>query len=304
MTDPVDELLHEAGARWRADQPPAPRPDVTRWRGRRWLPVAVAAGVILIAAGGVHALTKPVEPAPFGVARDPSLVVREGTSVEATGEVRANPMRFCAPAPTTAMNAGSCPFSVPVTGLDSAPDGVVRLRGIWQAGVLEVRERLDPLPEPERSSFRTPCAPPDGGWRPGQADGKALHRYVVDEHPDQFRRPWASYPDGRPGVDVLTVEVVAGDVQAAGRELKSRYSGNLCVVDAAGKPSLKDQQANHDAVIEPLRAIMWDQKNGVYALGGADTVQVDLMMLTPALAERFAQISPALELRPWLRPVD
>ncbi|MET9634267.1 hypothetical protein ABZX92_43120 [Lentzea sp. NPDC006480] len=302
MTDPVDELLHEEGARWRAEQPPAPRPDVTRWRNRRWLTVAVAAGVVLIAAGGVHAITRPAESVPFGVAEDSSLVVREGAEVEATGRITGTPMRFCAPAATSAINAGTCRFSVPVTGLDTAPDGVVRLRGVWKAGVLEVRQRLDPLPDPVRD-WGTPCAPPAGGWRSGQADGKELHSYVLDQHPEQFRRPWASFPDGQNGVDVLVVEVVAGDVQAAGRELKSRYDGNLCVVDAAGKPSLKDQKGIRDAVFEPLQAIMRDQANGVYGLGGTDTVQVDLVMLTPALAERFERISPALELRPWLRPV-
>ncbi|HEX8865666.1 MAG TPA: hypothetical protein VF821_08420 [Lentzea sp.] len=302
MTDPVDELLNEAGARWREEQPPAPRPDVTRWRRRRWLPTAVAAGVVLIAAGGVYAVTRSAEPVPFGVTKDTSLVVQDGAEVEATGRITGTPMRLCAPATTTAINVGTCPFSVPVTGLDAAPDGEVRLRGIWKAGVLEVKERLDPLPNPARD-WRTPCAPPAGGWRSGEADGKELDRYVFDEHPDHFRRPWVSSPDGKPGGDVLVVEVVAGDVQAEGRELKSRYSGNLCVVDAAGKPSLKDQKGIRDKVIEPLQALMRDRANGVYALGGTDTVQVDLVVLTPALAERFERISPALELRPWLRPV-
>lgn len=274
-----------------------------RWRSRRWLPAAVAAGVVLIAAGGVYAMTRPTEPVPFGVAQDPPLVVREGAEVEATGRITGSPMRLCAPAVTTAISSDTCPYSVPVTGLDAAPDGDVRLRGIWKAGVLEVKERLDPLPDPVRD-WRTPCAPPAGGWRSGQADGKDLDRYVLDEHPDLFRRPWASSPDGKPGGDVLVVEVVAGDVQAEGRELRSRYSGNLCVVDAAGKPSLKDQKGIRDAVNEPLLALMRDRANGVYGLGGTDTVRVDLVMLTPALAERFEQISPALELRPWLRPVD
>jgi hypothetical protein len=303
MTDPVDELLNEAGARWRAEQPSAPRPDQTRWRSRRWLP-AVAAALVLIAAGGVYAVTRPAESVPFGIGKDTSMVVREGAEVEATGLVTGTPMRLCAPATTTAINAGSCPHSVPVTGLDVAPDGEVRLRGIWRAGVLEVKERLDPLPDPVRDHAGTPCAPPAGGWRSGQADGKELHRYVLDEHPELFRRPWASYPDGPSGADVLVVEVVAGDVETAGQELRSRYSGNLCVVDAAGKPSLKDQKGIRDAVNEPLLAIMRDEANGVYGLGGTDTVQVDLVMLTPALAERFEKISPALELRPWLRPVN
>ncbi|MEV6239529.1 hypothetical protein [Lentzea sp. NPDC051838] len=304
MNDPVDELLHEAGARWREEQPVAPRPDVTRWRSRRWLPLVAAAGVVLIAAGGVYALTRPPEPLPFGVTKEKSLVVREGTEVEATGWVTGNPMRFCAPAVTTAINAGTCTHSVPITGLDVAPEGEVRLRGVWKAGVLEVKERLDPLPRPDPShDWITPCAPPAGGWRSGQTDGKELDRYVIQEHPDLFRRPWVSSPDGKAGGDILVVEVVAGDVEAEGRALRSLYSGNLCVVDAAGKPSLKDQQGIHGAVSEPLLAIMMDPANGVYASGGSDTVQVDMVMLTPALAEKFARISPALELRPWLRPV-
>ncbi len=233
----MDELPHEAGA---------------RWRSRRWRPATVAAGVVLIAAGGVYATTRPTEPVPFGVAKDPSLVVREGAEVEATGRVTGTPMRLCAPATTTAIDGDTCPYSVPVTGLDVAPDGLVRLGGVWKAGVLEVKQRLDPLPDPLRN-HGTPCAPPAGGRRSNQADGRELHRYVLDEHPELFRRPWASFPDGQAGADVLVVEVVASDVQAAGHELRSRYSGNLCVVDAAGKPSLKDQKDIRDAVNEPLR---------------------------------------------------
>src|SRR5687767_3837438 len=135
MTDPVDDLP------------------------RRWLPAAVAAGVVLIAAGGVYAVTRPDESVPFGVAEEASLVVREGAEVEATGRLSGTPMRFCAPATTTAINDGACPFSVPVTGLDAAPDGNVRLRGVWKAGVLEVKQRLDPLPDPVRD-WGAPCARP------------------------------------------------------------------------------------------------------------------------------------------------
>ena len=53
-TDEVDDLLKEAGARWRAGQPSAPEPDLDRIirpkKPRRWVvPALAAASVAAIA---------------------------------------------------------------------------------------------------------------------------------------------------------------------------------------------------------------------------------------------------------------
>ena len=60
-TDEVDDLLTRAGARWRADQPSAPEPDLDhivggRRRPRRWVPALAAASVAAIAAAALIVL--------------------------------------------------------------------------------------------------------------------------------------------------------------------------------------------------------------------------------------------------------
>src|SRR5680860_1633408 len=54
--DQLDRLLHQAGARWRDNQPPAPRVDTTPLTGSkrpRWVaPVAAAAAVAVVVSGG------------------------------------------------------------------------------------------------------------------------------------------------------------------------------------------------------------------------------------------------------------
>ncbi|TWP51841.1 hypothetical protein FKR81_13395 [Lentzea tibetensis] len=325
MNDPVDNLVNEAGT---PDRPPAEPP-----RRRRWVPLAAAAAAVLVA-GGAYLVTRPQSSGstesdrPFGFATaqagsEPAapLVVREGTEVRATGRVVAQsgkPARFCAPAPTFAIASPQhdCPFGVPVVGVDVnqlSPDGTAQLRGVWRGGVLTVAEQKPPAAAtvPSDPFGPPPCSPPSAGWEsPGEGDDKELTRYVQEQHPDRFRRPWVSYPGGVPATTmdmasaarVLVVEVVSGDPAEEGRALRSRYSGNLCVVSAPGRPSLADQESLHAKANEVLHELMRDPANGIYTSGGVDSVEVELVMVTPALQEKLAKIG-GLALRPWLRPV-
>jgi hypothetical protein len=99
-TDEVDDLLTRAGARWRADQPSAPEPDLDRILGggrrpRRWVPALAAASVAAIAAAALTVLpdgdkqpaatTQSIaqgNKAPYD-----DLLVRDGDQVTATGRV-------------------------------------------------------------------------------------------------------------------------------------------------------------------------------------------------------------------------
>lgn len=343
MTDPVDDLLQDAGQRWRSGQPAPPEPDPRRWIRQqprpRWMPVIAAAAATAVAGGAAFALIErdgpaasPVAAAPSASAPAPDLVVRDGDQVEASGTVLATPgrpVRFCAPAPSFGDidGAPACTFSVPVTGVDldtlaeagrrgAVRFGSARLQGVWRSGVLAVTRQSPPpsTPPPAVEFPPVPCPPPPGGWQPRGTDSNALQQYVEQEHPEQFRRPWVQYPNGisrvgvtpvpANGVQVLSVEVVQGDLEQARRELAKRFAGNLCVAAAPGRPSLADQAKINETVGKAVDRLMADQANGVYTSGTGDNVQVELVMLTPALDATFEKIGKdLLDLRPWLRPV-
>ncbi|MFI6833421.1 hypothetical protein ACIBG5_40335 [Kribbella sp. NPDC050241] len=118
-TDEVDDLLTRAGARWRADQPSAPEPDLEHILGgrrppRRWVPALAAASVAAIAAAALTVLpdggqdpaavppatgdtqqafaqgNQASTPMPGATQPDPvndKLLVRAGDKVQAGGEV-------------------------------------------------------------------------------------------------------------------------------------------------------------------------------------------------------------------------
>ncbi|MEU4194757.1 hypothetical protein AB0E69_22850 [Kribbella sp. NPDC026611] len=109
-TDEVDDLLTRAGARWRADQGPAPEPDLDyrSRRPRRWVPALVAASVAVIGAGLLTVLPnhdstpKPAVVAPAAATQqlaqdnqvapdNDALLVKPGDKVRVTGKVIAAP---------------------------------------------------------------------------------------------------------------------------------------------------------------------------------------------------------------------
>jgi hypothetical protein len=149
-TDEVDDLLTRAGARWRADQPSAPEPDLDRMLGggrrpRVWVPALAAASVAVIAAAALTVLpggdkepvagpadsnATPKSFAQGNQAPNDDLLVRDGDRVEVGGQVIAAPGKepvFCPPLPRPAIGwskeqepAPSCEpeYAVTLKGLD------------------------------------------------------------------------------------------------------------------------------------------------------------------------------------------
>lgn len=150
--DNVDRLLHEAGARWRAGEPPAPAPDLSRFADshaavagrsgwvRRWAPVAAMAGVAAVIAALAVPLALPDRNAPEeDLAADPgaataaatptpwaTLPADTGSGVRVAGRgflvQRDGTTRFCADlAPILLLNEAPAecgPLAVVATGVE------------------------------------------------------------------------------------------------------------------------------------------------------------------------------------------
>jgi hypothetical protein len=138
-----------------------------------------------------------------------------------------------------------------------------------------------------------------------------LQDYISNLHPDQFARGWVAYPYGGPpggrtenwnSTRVLVVEVVKGDLNQIRHDLQSRYTGNLCVIESPGKPTIADEKrlvAHADQVLTPL---FEDRRNGIFASSVMpDSINVQMVMLTPELYGKIAKLGAVLD--PWLRPV-
>jgi hypothetical protein len=236
-TDEIDELLRQAGSRWRAEQPSPPEPDLERITGtpkrrwgvrgqgpRRWVvPALAAAAVAVIATAALVVLPKDDAPvvAP-GNGKTHPLEVRDGDRVEVSGQVIAAPgvpVRYCLPLPTTAPLdvAGEAPACAPgaavdLTGVDltrlvdlSVINGVrsgnARLVGTWKAGAITVEEQGPPTTvQPGDAAPKVPCAAPAGGWKAGDASESItpeLDKYVK-AHAGELQNPWIGWPEGFP----------------------------------------------------------------------------------------------------------
>ncbi|MEI8410107.1 MULTISPECIES: hypothetical protein [unclassified Kribbella] len=173
-TDEVDDLLTRAGARWRADQPSAPEPDLERMlagrrRPRGWVPALAAASVAAIAAAALTVLPDNNNPAPSAVppqsvaqSKEPEartgqtqpsnddLLIRPGDKVRVNGDVIVVPGKapvFCPPLFKTAIGyppgqepAPSCPdsFAVTLKGVDLGRiSGLKTTKGV-QSGQAEL----------------------------------------------------------------------------------------------------------------------------------------------------------------------
>ncbi len=323
------------------EAPPAwPARDRRRWPAV----LAAAAAVVAVTGTVVALTARPDPAVPTGVVvmstdggttdnNATVRVVRDGDEVEASGLVIAasgEPVRFCAPAPVPAIGRGSaleellasCPLGVEVTGVDldalaeagttaGVRHGRAYLRGVWHAGTITVTEQGPPVADPQPEPPPLPCPTPEDGWVRGfSPSSNELHEYI-EAHADQFRPLWVSYPGGVPGgsmspaaVEVLVVEVVSGDLAQTTDELRSHYTGNLCVVARPGLPSLAERRRLEGELQPALGALMEDQTNGIYIIGYGDFIFVEMVVLTEPLLAKFAGIDlGAVELRPWVRPV-
>jgi hypothetical protein len=235
-TDEVDDLLAQAGARWRAGQPPAPEPDLERitgsrkpkWREpKRWVPVLAAASVAAIATAALIVLPgngdkQTVAPSNETPPREHPMLVREGDKVQVTGQVVAAPgapVYYCIPrataGPAVVDEKAKPPACLPgqqieVTGVDVArltgletilgvKTGSAHLVGIWSGGKISVEQQSAP-PRGPGAPETVPCSPPAGGWKPAYA-GDSITPAVeafIKARPGQLQQPWISWPEGSP----------------------------------------------------------------------------------------------------------
>ncbi|GAB2593560.1 hypothetical protein [Kribbella endophytica] len=340
-TDEIDELLRQAGSRWRAEQPSPPEPDlerITRKPPKRWLvPALAAASVAAIATAALIVLPggddEPVV-AP-GNGKTHPLEVRDGDRVEVSGQVIAAPgvpVRYCLPLPTTAplAVAGGAPECAPggavdLTGVDltrlvdlsvigGVRSGNARLVGKWTAGTIAVDEQGPPVTvQPGDSAPTVPCAAPAGGWKAGDASESmtpALEKYVK-AHASELQNPWIGWPEGfptetTPGAppnkpSVVMIGVARGDVAAVRRAVDPLVMGNLCVTQV--KVSQAEAAEQQKAVDALPRA-----EYGITATGlgvGDKPVRVELRILDEKTLTALKPIGvDSLDLQPYIRPVS
>ncbi|ONI71986.1 hypothetical protein BWI15_17970 [Kribbella sp. ALI-6-A] len=339
-TDEIDELLRQAGSRWRAGQPSAPEPDLERItrnsKPRRWVvPALAAASVATIATAALIWLPRGDEPvvAPSNDKAHP-LAVRDGDRVEVSGQVVAAPgvpVRYCVPLPTTAqLDPGEKPpacapgGAVELTGVDlnrlvdlrviqGVTSGEAHLVGTWKAGTILVEQQGPPAQvQPEEPAPGVPCAPPAGGWKPGDASQSitpAVEQFVK-ARTSQLQNPWIGWPEGfptetKPGAppnkpSVLVIGVAHGDVAAVRRALDPLVAGNLCVtqVKVSHAEAAKQQKA-----VEALPAAEY----GITSVGlgaGDRPVRVELRVLDEKTTAALQPIGlDTLDLKPYIRPV-
>ncbi|CRK56053.1 hypothetical protein [Alloactinosynnema sp. L-07] len=234
----VDELLERAGEHWRAEQPPPPDFDFTRFtHRRRWTVAAAATAAAAVVITGVAVLgrTPAADPASAhqsdgsgsttsatDVRVGPEgLIVRDGMTVRAQGRVVAapgKPVRFCAPTPITAIGGGPDPYfadcqhtGVTVTGVDLAQltdsrgeggtvAGGATLTGVYTAGVVRVTLQgpLPPATVTPIPARPVPCAAPPGGWSPTGLAENHALHDYLEQQGDNIGATWVGYPDGPP----------------------------------------------------------------------------------------------------------
>ena len=204
-TDEVDDLLTRAGARWRADQPSPPEPDLEHLltggrRPRRWVPALAAASVAVIAAAALTVFPggdKGTAPSTTGQtvaegnqAPNDDLLVRDGDMVEVGGQVIVAPGQdvvFCAPypqplpEPPAKRPAPSCPaeYAVKLKGfdvdklaepktIDGVRTGYTTVTGVWSNRTIDVQHQTVPQ---TRSTTAELNLPPDVVPCPAPAGG-------------------------------------------------------------------------------------------------------------------------------------
>ncbi|GAA2995885.1 hypothetical protein [Actinokineospora diospyrosa] len=334
MGDPVDELLRADGERWRLAQPEPPEPDVRRWRGGHrsaYLAVAAAA-VVVISVGAVVAWPKAAPTTPAQRVENPATVaiptvtwvvgrtlelrLMQDGPAQATGTVSesAGQRLLCPPVPTF---GEGCPIGLPFTGVQVPVGSEVTLKGTLSGGVLHDATLGTPAPNSDgHTDIPMDCAPPPGGWQPGNADSNALHDYLY-ARPDRFHPPRVDYPNGplvvptgEPGTrppEVLVVGVVTGDPRAELREMRARYTGNLCVMSTPDWSTIADyNRAEEVSRSKALTDLMADPANGIYQISSTNEIVVDVVRLTVDLHNRLIAAigrQAPLHVRSWLTPV-
>lgn len=234
---------------------------------RRWLPWAVAAGVIALTMGIAATAMLSREPTPPGLGID-AQVVRDGDRVAAIGsliQAPGQPVRLCRGNPMTQPNPAPAPtcsswaFDVAESAI---PDSVVwkqtdgvrhaegsyRLSGVWRGGQIEEQSLalVPPAPQPTGydkwypgGRFELPCDvpstwPDEGFGSPRYPEAQDRISAEVRRHPERYSGLWVAYPKEASmigpdfGPYVVSVGTV-GDPVAEQRRLSELFPYSLCV---------------------------------------------------------------------------
>jgi len=325
-----------------------------RTRAARWQPLAAAGAVVVLAGAavavgavmsgrGTDAVAHPggaAAPPPAARPATPlaDLLVRDGDTVAAAGEVRAlpgKPVRLCAPRAVADVGylpgheplPAYCAEGVTLVGADLAnlQDRHVRagivtgrawIQGRYRAGTVTVTKQAPPpnlSPEPPSFPTATPCTAPSGGWVHTSDLPRldALQRYI-EAHPDQYGELVITYPDGpptgptdSPGYAATQVALVTTTIDPAEayRELRTVYRSNLCVTRAVrARAAVTAVGQRLDPAIRRHPGGISSYSADFYA--GRFTIEPDIVdeawygELTRADAG-----TGILDVRPWLLPV-
>ncbi len=338
MTDDVERLLQEAGARWRAAQPPPPEPDLSRLTQRRpgWrVPALAAASVALITGGlvGVGVLStdsdQQEEPASTPPIFDSlaAVTVHEGAAVSATGillDQGTGSVVLCEPAPEPSIMypAGqepppSCsPLAIELAGLSEEDiaaipgwterqgvrfTGLLTVTGTFSDGRLEAEEFQEAEPSGltvEEERFPLPCDPPEGGWRPATGDEEA-QRAALQEEVDAHPELYSGLWVAYPEGDPTSPEVIVVGVAGNAAARQAQLQGIY-----AGNlcvASVPYSYAELSDVAERLTAAHTDWQTEIQP--DTATVVLRLPVFTPADRELIGDDAALLTIEPLVRPI-
>ncbi|MGH3713663.1 MAG: hypothetical protein ACRDT4_09425, partial [Micromonosporaceae bacterium] len=238
---------------------------LTARRTPRWVPFAVAAGVVVLTAGIGAAVVmsngadRPAPPAATGLDAE---VVRDGDRVTATGNLvwapgkpillcQVNPAILISPAPAPTCSPWAVEVPEPaVGGVSWKQTDRVRhteerytVSGTWRDGRIAQPSLAqaptgsdEPLGDGTAATeeLPLPCDPPEGGWVQPRVDPAQLEaaRSALSEqvtaHPASYSGLWVAEGNG---VDVMVVGTVHAPAEHQ-RKLAATYPYPLCVTKA------------------------------------------------------------------------
>jgi hypothetical protein len=297
-------------------------------RGYLWSSIAAVA-VVLAVVGGVTAVARTHR---SHVDRPPAsgpaaLVLRDGDTVQGTGRivsVPGRPVRFCAPLPVAGIGNAKptapayCDYGIDLTGVDldrlsgrremsGAIEGYATLRGVFEKGVMAVRQQTAPAPEapPAIDTDAVPCPAPVGGWPHGTPGGNfdfnPINEYGVD-HPGVI----GVTANLRASLDQTVAYVTTyTDPEPVFAALRTTYRDRLCVVRSRYSAADVARTRELLAIGAPT-----SKAAQVYSTGEGLSpdlqfqFDVELRYMTPELAAIAAELPAGIvRFEPWLKPV-
>lgn len=332
MTDDLDTLLTEDGARWRAAQPAPPTVHAALFRepprrpARRWQPLVAAASVAVLAVGG-YALTR-TDPPPTRAAAVPTaelarMLVRDGDRVTANGFVLAptdGPVRMCLSFLTDRGSDGGepvrCAVGVDIVGVDldrlfgrmryrnGTVMGSIRADGVYRDGSVVVERQSTMEHEVARNSDVVDCVRPPGGWtRPPAADRAAADKGLAAftaANPGAYLVATSGILPQAPGDPLVPVVGTVLDRDVARPRLQAAYGGaDVCVHRVAhARTELDAATARIEAADPALGLVGWpDEIEGVYR-----STPLVLDETTLAAVAEIDQGKDVVDVTPMVRP--